>query len=349
MNHAAGGAHNFIPLCTSIGTRQRCSARQASLTKRQLLKELTAMRRRVNELEQAEAERKLAEESLLESEERYRTVVEHSNDGVALVSAGEHIYVNRKFLEMFGYEKSEEIEGKPHSLTVHPDDVETVVKYDRKRRKGEPVPSKYEVRGVRKDGTLIFVEISAAVARFLGQPVTLAYFRDVTHRRRLEEKLRTMSIMDELTGLYNRRGFFTLCQHQLKLAERTTKDILLLFADLDNMKSINDTLGHQAGDRVLIETADILRDTFRGSDIIGRMGGDEFAVLAFGAPDATSEVLTARLQHNIDVLNKRGDRDYRISLSVGLVRYDSRNPYSLNELLSRADTLMYEHKRQKRG
>lgn len=184
---------------------------------------------------------------------------------------------------------------------------------------------------------------------FLGQPVTLAYFRDVTHRRRLEEKLRTMSIMDELTGLYNRRGFFTLCQHQLKLAERTTKDILLLFADLDNMKSINDTLGHQAGDRVLIETADILRDTFRGSDIIGRMGGDEFAVLAFGAPNATSEVLTARLQRNIDILNKRRDRDCLISLSVGLVRYDSRNPSSLKELLSRADALMYEHKRQKRG
>jgi diguanylate cyclase (GGDEF)-like protein len=112
------------------------------------------------------------------------------------------------------------------------------------------------------------------------------------------------------------------------------------------MKWINDTLGHKAGDGALAETAGILKQTFRESDIIGRMGGDEFAVLAVAAKGETPEVLTARLHENIEAFNKRGPRAYMISLSIGVVRYDPEKPCSLDALMAQADTLMYEEKRK---
>ena len=286
---------------------------------------------------------------LLESEERYRTAIEYSNDGVSLLRGGRHIYVNQKFLEIYGYDKPEEVLGKTLDLTIHPDDRQIVVERNRKRERGEHVPPKYEFKGIRKDGTIVYIEISAASITFHGEPATLAYHRDITKRKALEEKLQAISITDELTGLYNRRGFFILSQQQLKLARRTGKNALLFFADLDKLKWINDTIGHQEGDMVLFETARILKDTFRGSDIISRMGGDEFAVLAIDINDETAQILLSRLQASIDAYNALEARKYTLSLSVGVAQYDPQTPVSLDILISRADALMYEEKRKKQG
>jgi PAS domain S-box-containing protein len=159
-------------------------------TQKQLIKELSDIRRQIAELEKSEAERKLAEKNLIESEERYRTAIEHSNDGVALVRGNQHIFVNQKFLEMFGYDKPEDIIGNPTYTTVHTDDRKMVMEYNRKRQKGEPVPSRYEFKGIKKDGTVIFVEVSVAATVFRGEPCSLAYLRDITFRKQAEEKLR---------------------------------------------------------------------------------------------------------------------------------------------------------------
>ena len=156
-----------------------------------------------------------------------------------------------------------------------------------------------------------------------------------------------MSLTDDLTGLYNRRGFFTLAQQQMKVAERTKKDMLLFFADLDKMKQINDTLGHQEGDKALIEIAAIFKEVFRESDIIGRMGGDEFAILAIDTSDETREVLIHRLHDTLEAYNKLGDKNYQLSLSVGIAHYNPKAPLTLDELMTQADTLMYEEKRGK--
>ena len=293
------------------------------------------------------AERKQVESKLMESEERYRTAIEHSHDGVALVREGRHVYVNQKFLEIFGYDITEEVIGKPHFITVHPDDLEMVTERNRKRERGESVPLRYEFKGIRKDGTPIYIEISATRVTFQGEATTLAYFRDVTERKELEEKLRTMSIIDDLTGLYNRRGFFTLAQQQMKVTERTKKDMLLFFADLDKMKQINDILGHQEGDKALVEIATILKEVFRESDIIGRMGGDEFVILAIDTTNETREVLVKRLHNYLDDYNRPEGRSYTLSLSIGIAPYDPKRPFSLDELMAQADTLMYEEKRNK--
>lgn len=294
-------------------------------------------------------ERRQAERRLLESEERYRTAIEHSNDGVVIAREGDLVFVNRKFLEMLGYENPEDILGSALNKVVHPDDSDMVGENIRKRQGGEPVPSRYEFRGIRKDGTIIFIEVSVAGIIHHGEPASLAYLRDITERKLMEEKLRAISIVDELTGLYNRRGFLTLSEEQIKLAKRTKQGLSLFFIDLDRMKWINDTLGHQKGDEALIGVATILRRTFRDSDIVGRMGGDEFAVLAINAVNEKRDVPVRRLRDAVDTFNRSEDRPYKLSLSVGVSNYDPRSqPASLDELIAKADTLMYREKKTKR-
>ncbi|MBA4417930.1 MAG: hypothetical protein C0392_08480 [Syntrophus sp. (in: bacteria)] len=292
-------------------------------------------------------ERKLAETRLLESEERYRTAIENSNDGVAIVMGNRHAYVNHKFLEIFGYDDPSEIVGNTTFMIIHPDDRDMVIEYTRKRQHSEPVPSRYEFKGMKKDGTVVFIEASVAATAYGGESASLAYLRDITERNEMEERLRTMSIVDELTGLYNRRGFITLSLKHLKLADRTKKGMNLFFIDLDQMKWINDTMGHQEGDKALIGVATILKKTFRESDIIGRMGGDEFAVLATDAQDGTGETLRKRLKDSIETYNRQEALKHQISMSIGIAHFDPKHPSSLDELMAQADILMYEEKRNK--
>jgi PAS domain S-box-containing protein len=164
-------------------------------------------------------ERKQAERKLLESEERYRVAIEHSNDGVALIRGDRHIYVNKKFLEIFGYDSPDEVIGKPHALTVHPDDLPMVRKYNRKRQRGEPAPSSYEFKGIRKDGTQIFVDISSTGTVFRGEPVTLAYFRDITERKLAEkerEKL-ILELQETIAKIKTLSGLLPICSSCKKI------------------------------------------------------------------------------------------------------------------------------------
>ena len=155
-------------------------------------------------------ERKRTEQRLRESEERYRTAIENSNDGVALVRGDRHIYVNRKFLDMFGYDDPGEVIGTPPDYVVHPDDGEKVMGYYVRRRRGEPVPTRYEFRGLRKDGTGIHLEVSVAAVTYKGDPASLAFMRDVTERKEAEDALtRTKNELEVWVGeleRHNREG-----------------------------------------------------------------------------------------------------------------------------------------------
>ena len=135
------------------------------------------------------SKRKEAEDALAESEERYRTAIEHSNDGVAIIRQGQHQYVNKRFVEMFGYDSSAEIIGKPVTIVVHPDDQERVKSINHRRWKGETVPSRYEFKSITKDGRTIFIEVSATGIIYRNEPVSLVYLRDVTERKLAEEAL----------------------------------------------------------------------------------------------------------------------------------------------------------------
>jgi diguanylate cyclase (GGDEF)-like protein/PAS domain S-box-containing protein len=170
--------------------------------------------------------------------------------------------------------------------------------------------------------------------------------RDITERRKMEEQLRVVAMTDELTGLFNRRGFFTLSEKHCKLANRTKRKMSLLYLDLDNMKKINDKLGHNAGDQALMDTAKILKESFRESDIIARIGGDEFAVLLTEHSESDIEdTVTNNIRNNLNVHNRHGLRNYELSLSMGIVYYDPKNPCSVDSLLAKADAFMYNAKK----
>jgi len=168
-------------------------------------------------------------------------------------------------------------------------------------------------------------------------------------RRKMIKELEAHSITDELTSLYNRRGFFTVAKQYLKLARRNKTKMFLLFMDMDLLKNINDTFGHHVGDAALIKTAEILNQTFRDSDIKGRMGGDEFAVFPIDSNMAGVEIALRRLETNISDFNSANNAPFKLSISTGVSCFDPEYPSSVEDLIVRADKLMYEQKRQKSG
>ena len=178
--------------------------------------------------------------------------------------------------------------------------------------------------------------------------ILLRSARYALERHRLLDALRSLSLIDPLTDLYNRRGFNDLGEQYLKLALRSSRAVSLIYLDIDRFKTINDTLGHHVGDRALMCVADTLRDTFRRSDIVARMSGDEFAVLAFETSEEDAEALIQRLRTEFTELNDTTKERFKISVSIGLARNDGDIALRLDELLRQADEAMYEEKRSKR-
>jgi diguanylate cyclase (GGDEF)-like protein len=196
----------------------------------------------------------------------------------------------------------------------------------------------------------------------------VVFYRDITERKELENKLASyteelkasnvelqkaqvaleqLASVDELTGLHNRRGFLALAAQSIKLAHRSQKSFALVFADLDGLKKINDTLGHADGDLAISDAAHVLSDSFRHCDVLGRLGGDEFAILMSDADEQSAQIVKKRLADKVDKLNAERHRPYTLSLSVGMMICNSDEKVSLEVLLSRADALMYEEKKKK--
>ena len=161
----------------------------------------------------------------------------------------------------------------------------------------------------------------------------------------LDRELRCLALTDDLTCLYNRRGFFAAATQQLRLAQRNGQTLLLLFCDVDNLKKINDTYGHQEGDLALIRTADALEQSFRGSDILSRLGGDEFVVLASETSNQTQDIILRRLEKNLKK-SSGAELRYGLSLCVGVARFDPKHAVTLGELMVQADKAMYAKKRR---
>jgi diguanylate cyclase (GGDEF)-like protein len=179
----------------------------------------------------------------------------------------------------------------------------------------------------------------------LDKNVLTRSIRYAVERHHLLAELHNQSLKDYLTGLHNRRGFFLLAQQHVKLAKRMRRPVLFVVADLDGMKKINDTFGHEAGDQALIETAGILKKTFRDADIIGRFGGDEFAVCIMEDDTSTAEAITKRLEENIRISNNTTTSPYKLSISEGIARFDFASETSFEQMLAQADGLMYKKKR----
>jgi len=189
--------------------------------------------------------------------------------------------------------------------------------------------------------------MDAGASDFIEKPFSVKELIARIEHAKMHERLYDISLHDELTGLYNRRGFFTLAEHLLKTAKRQQKGLFMLYCDLDGLKRINDALGHQKGDWALIDTANILKETFRGSDIIARIGGDEFVVMPIETTGDNLEIVINRLQKAVEIDNAKSKREYKLSISTGTAYFDPLSPCTIDELLSQADRGMYEQKRTK--
>jgi diguanylate cyclase (GGDEF)-like protein len=202
------------------------------------------------------------------------------------------------------------------------------------------------VRGRRRDGQLIDLDVRSVRTLHNGVPAVMGSMLDITAQKRMEEALRRLSLVDDLTGVYNRRGFMTLAESHLALARRRNRGLLVIFTDVDDLKTINDEFGH-AGDQVLRDAAAVLRKTYRSADIIARIGGDEFTAFPLEADSGSAEFLLNRLQESIASHNLATPRPYALSLSVGVGRFDSARCQTVEQLLSEADRELYAQKRSR--
>ena len=286
-------------------------------------------------------------ESLIESEDKYRMLAEQSLIGVFLIQENKIIYTNPRFAEILGY---------PSKLEILEDFTNLIHEEDRNRfkerymqvleRTFDYIIDEFKIKKINKE--INYLEISMVNVPHKGETAVLGTILDITYRKKLEEELKILSITDALTGLYNRRGFMTLAEHTFSLANRLNKKVVILFIDLDHMKAINDNLGHSVGDQALIDVANILKETFRQNDLIARVGGDEFVVMGIIGDDNHKEKIISRLLEKVNNFNEKEKKPYKISLSIGIAIYNPKNPLSLNELLEKADQLMYEEKSRKK-
>jgi diguanylate cyclase (GGDEF)-like protein/PAS domain S-box-containing protein len=291
------------------------------------------------------SEQRRAEDDLLESQQRLRVLSEASFEGVAITKAGAVVDTNTTLAVWLGREPYELIGLDGLSLFV-PEDRELV------RERSQQSDVLYEAHMLRSDGTRFPVEVRGRHTQFRGDTVRIAVVRDITDKRRREtelksqaELLRMLSLRDELTNLFNRRGFQEHAQRQLLQAARTKRPASVFFMDLNGMKIINDTLGHELGDRALGVTARVLMGVFRESDIVARLGGDEFAVFAPDCDVDGARSLRERLARHLDELNDASGEPFRLSISVGTAPFDPLHPAELDALLETADREMYERKR----
>lgn len=199
-----------------------------------------------------------------------------------------------------------------------------------------------DVTAVAVDSARLWQELERRV-----EQRTAELAAEVAERRRVEEEVRALSLTDDLTGLRNRRGFVLLAGQALSVEPRAGDRGLLLFADVDGLKAVNDALGHEAGDAMLRAAATVLRHSFRESDVLARVGGDEFAVYVPHTAEKPASVL-ARIQAEIDRMNADADLPAWLSLSVGAIPAEPRQ-LTLEELLAGADHAMYEQKRLRRA
>jgi diguanylate cyclase (GGDEF)-like protein len=190
------------------------------------------------------------------------------------------------------------------------------------------------------DSSLLIALVLLPIYFFFMKPMKSS----LAERKVLEDKLRSLSLTDELTGLYNRRGLFAYGEHEVKIAKRDGEELCVLYADMDNFKKINDELGHKEGDKALVNISSILKTSFRESDIIARLGGDEFVIIPVGTEMENVDLMTERLERRIEEHNNTVPDAYKLSLSIGTACSDSVIVCSIDDLLAIADRLMYEHK-----
>lgn len=246
--------------------------------------------------------------------------------------------------EMYRILGRDPVSTKPAFASVRelvvPEDQEAVTTGFREATRGNKIDG-FAFRIIRPDGAQRWLWVEGGP---VGGGIVTGFVQDVTHTKAVEEELQRLALHDELTGLANRRAFVTVGEQLLRIAQRTGQGAVLLYIDLDNMKAVNDRYGHAAGDAALLDVAGLLRSTFRDSDVVARIGGDEFCVLIPRGETDGTEGLT-RLRRAVDA---REAEFPPIALSIGVAEYPGIGEPSIEDLIQRADAAMYDEKAARR-
>jgi diguanylate cyclase (GGDEF)-like protein/PAS domain S-box-containing protein len=286
---------------------------------------------------------KVAESRLSQSEERYRHLVEHSQGLICTHDAtGRILSANPAALKQLGYD-ADELVGRSLEEILSPNVRAEFPRYL------ERILSRGEDAGlmlvIARDGALRTWRYHNVCTHDEVQGVyVLGHAQDVTELRDAQEHLRTLAHTDELTGLLNRRGFMGRASRYLQKCLSTNLPVTAFYADVDQLKHVNDTLGHEAGSTVIAAAAEALSQTFRAADVLGRIGGDEFAVLAQISP-TTTLLVERRLEDHVRGINDRGALPAPLALTIGWAHLHASEPTTLEELIRFADQNMYARKR----
>jgi len=298
-------------------------------------------RRRANEL-------RLAEERA-RKDAQFRSMIQNSSDVIAILEAtGEIRYLSPSVHRVLGFEPEARV-GLTGFGSVHPDDLQKA-QGSLARVVSEPDSTHLEEFRVRHaDGSWRWLEVSAT--NLLSDSnvggIVLNY-RDMTERKELQEQLRHQALHDPLTGLANRALFNNLLGHSLSAAKRRQDQVAVFYLDLDNFKQINDGLGHEAGDQLLIEVAERLQSCVRTEDCPARLGGDEFALLTEGLGQAGASELAERLLASLQRPFQLGGQQVTVSASIGIA-FAAPGETSPEDVLRNADVAMYVAKGSGKG
>jgi len=317
---------------------------EREMTREQLAAELQKMQKRTAELELLEREHARVQDDLRLSRDSFRSLVDSTDDSIYVVDKDcKYLFMNKKHLSRLGFTSEDQVTGKSYGeLHSAAETADFQASIDAIFRSGRSLHHEYQAARDRKFFIRTLSPVRDSSKAFTA---VIAISKEITERKQMEEELRSLSLTDELTGLHNRRGFFTLVKQELRMANRLGKDALLFSVDMDELKVINDTCGHQAGDQAIRGAADMISRNFRDSDIIARIGGDEFVVFMVEYAPIDPDLLVRRLQDIMNIYNSQGTNPYTLSLSIGWSRYDPGNPASIEELMHQADANMYERKR----
>lgn len=322
--------------------------KDSNKTREQLLREVEDLRIHIARLETSGAHHEQSLARLRQMECIYRTSFTFSRDVVICLSPDRKIIEFNPPAETLYGVKKEDVLGKDYFVMFLPQDLwEAVDNYMKKVAAGIPANGFENPVHTKNGDTRLLLWKAQRVVDDNGDVIgIIAVGQDISMRKQMEERLRTISVTDDLTGLFNRRGFSTLSEKEFKLANRNRRKMSLLSVAIYGLKTINTKLGRAAADQAIIDTADILRKSLRDSDIIGRVGGDRFAVLITEAAEKNIEhIIIANIMTSLNRHNRQGMRDYTIFLSFGMAHYDPDAPCTLNELITASDNRMlaYTH------
>jgi diguanylate cyclase (GGDEF)-like protein/PAS domain S-box-containing protein len=285
-------------------------------------------------------ENKQIEEALRESEDRYRTLFEESRDAIYITTrGGKFVSVNKSMLDLFGYTRDELLALNARQIYANPEDRNL---FQREIEQRGSVRD-YEVKFCKKDGTVMDCLLTSTL-RLSFDGSILGYqgiIRDITERKQAENQLKYLSLHDSLTGIYNRAYFE---EEMNRLESRRSSPAGLLICDIDGLKLINDTLGHDKGDNLLLATANVLRESFREGDMVARVGGDEFAVLLPNSGRDSLERATQRIRHAVAKYNEE-ITEFPLSISIGSALTIDKSK-KMTDLFKEADNNMYREKLQ---